>query len=365
MSSTARSVGVEEEFLLVDPDTGKARAVSTIVLAAADADADLTPELQREQIETGSRPCTDLDTLGEELRRTRAQARAAAEAAGSAIAPLATSPLPVDPTPSPARRYRRMVEQFGLTAREQLTCGCHVHVAVDSDDEGVAVLDRIRPWLAPLLALSANSPFWEGDDSGYASYRSQVWSRWPSAGPYEIFGTAQAYHQVADAMVGTRTVLDEGMLYFDARLSHHHPTVEIRVADVCRETDDAVLIAALTRALVDTAAAQWRAGEPPAPVPTAVLRLAAWRAGRSGMDGQLVHPTIQRPVAAMDAVTAMLTHTRDALDEGGDLVLVKELLDNLIARGTGAVRQRAVHARTGELRAVVMDAIGVDTSRAA
>jgi len=175
---------------------------------------------------------------------------------------LATSPVPTQPHVAESERYQRMMRTFGSTAAEQLTCGCHVHVTVGSDDEGVAALDRIRPWLAPLLALSANSPFWDGRDSGYGSYRSQVWGRWPSAGPTELFGTAKRYREVAEALLATDTVLDEGMLYFDARLSRRHPTLEIRVADVCREPDDAVLIAGLTRALVDTAVAEARRASP-------------------------------------------------------------------------------------------------------
>lgn len=268
-SRTARGrlVGVEEEFLLVDPDTGAASSASTAVLLAADAehDTDLTGELQLEQIETGTRPVRTAAELTAELRRTRHVAREAADAVGAALAPLATSPLPVRPSVAPSRRYRQMIDQFGLTGSEQLTCGCHVHVAVESDDEGVAVLDRIRPWLAPLLALSTNSPFWNGDDTRYASYRNQVWQRSPSAGPTTVFGSAAAYRAVEHAMIGTESILDTGMIYFDARLSRNHPTVEIRVADVCRDIDDAVLIALLCRALVTTAGRQWRSGAPPDP----------------------------------------------------------------------------------------------------
>ena len=130
-----RTVGVEEEFLLVDPDDGRAMAVGGVVLTV-DGDDELTGELQREQVETGTSPCHGLGELGGELRRTRERARAAANSAGAALAPLATSPLPVRPTVSPGARYRRMVERFGLTASEQLTCGCHVHVAISSAAEG-------------------------------------------------------------------------------------------------------------------------------------------------------------------------------------------------------------------------------------
>ena len=123
-------------------------------------------------------------------------ASAAADAAGQRRrgGRLATSPVRssrADRQP----RYQQMAEAFGLTAQEQLTCGCHVHVAVASDEEGVAALDRIQPWLAPLLALSANSPFWHGTDSSYASFRYQAWGRWPCAGPTEWFGSARAYQQ--------------------------------------------------------------------------------------------------------------------------------------------------------------------------
>lgn len=352
-----RTVGVEEEFLLVDPDDGTAVAVGEAVLDAADADAELTGELQREQVETGTRPCHGLAELDRELRGTRERARAAARAVGAELAPLGTSPLPVRPTVSPGSRYRRMVQRFGLTASEQLTCGCHVHVAVESAAEGVAVLDRIRPWLAPLLALSTNSPFWTGVDSGYASYRSQVWGRWPSTGPTELFGDPAGYRRVARLMVGTDTVLDEGMLYFDARLSHTHPTVEIRVADVCRDPADAVLIAALTRALVVTAAADWRAGREPVPVRTEVLRLAGWQAARGGLDATLLDPADWRAAPARAVLDRLVEHVTPALEECGDLAAVRELLTAALDRNTGAARQRAVLRRTADLRAVVADAV--------
>ena len=188
-----------------------------------------------------------------------------------------------------------MAELFGLTAHEQLTCGCHVHVGISSAEEGVAVLDRAGPWLATLLALSANSPFWQGRDSEYASFRYQVWGRWPSSGPAEPFGTARAYRETIEQMVASGTLIDPGMVYFDARLSERYPTIEIRIADVCLRAEDAVLIAALARALVETEARSWREGKPAPQVRTELLRLAAWRASRSGLDDTLLHPVTGKP----------------------------------------------------------------------
>jgi glutamate---cysteine ligase / carboxylate-amine ligase len=357
-----RTVGVEEEFLLVDPRSGRPRAVGGAVLAAgapgSDAAASISAELQREQVETGTRPCLTLDELGAELRATRAAATTAAAAVGVDLAPLATSPLAVEPTLSPARRYEEMARRFGLTVSEELTCGCHVHVAIDSPEEGVAALDRIRPWLAPLLALSANSPFWQGADSGYASYRSQVWARWPSAGPYGHFGSPARYRELVDAMVGSGTLLDEGMLYFDARLSRQHPTLEVRVPDVCLDVDDAVLIAALTRALVQTAIDGWAAEEPADPVRTEVLRLAAWQAGRCGVDGALLDPATWCPAPAAEVLDGLVAHVAPALEDAGELTAVRDLLAALFERGNGARRQRAAYRRTGDLGAVVHAATG-------
>ena len=250
-----------------------------------------------------------------------------------------------------------MAERFGLTVSDELTCGCHVHVGVDSDEEGVAALDRIRPWLAPLLALSTNSPFWQGVDSGYASYRSQVWLRWPSAGPTGLHHSPEGYREVVRTMLDSGTVLDEGMVYFDARLSRQHPTLEVRVADVCLDADDAVLVAALARGLVQTAADEWRAGTAPDPVRTEVLRLAAWRAGRTGIEDDLLDPATWRPAPAPAVLEQLVTHVTPALEDAGDLDTVRELLATVLARGTGAQRQRAMHARGADLAEVVRAAV--------
>jgi carboxylate-amine ligase len=328
--------------------------VGQAVLAAS---GDLAGELQQEQVETCTKPCHTLDELAAQVRGARATAAAAAHDVGVALAPLATSPLPVEPTVTPKLRYAEMCRRFGLTAAEQLTCGCHVHVAVESPDEGVEVLDRIRSWLAPLLAVSANSPFWNGEDSGYRSYRAQVWQRWPSAGPYAPFGSAAAYREFIEAALATETLLDEGMIYLDARLSRNHPTVEVRVADVCREPDEAVLVAGLVRALVQTAADSATRGSAPDPVRTEMLRLAEWRASRFGLEGELLDPRTWRPAPAADVLEALVGHVTPALEECGDLHLVRELLDALLRRGTGARRQRAVLTRTGNLAEVVRDAV--------
>lgn len=346
-----RTVGVEEELLLVDRRTGRPAPVAEAVLAAAaDVDAAAGPigsELQQEQVETATPPRTDLADTADDLRRLRARARAGARAAGALVVPLATSPLAGGPSLSEAPRYRAIREAFGVTAAHQLTCGCHVHVAVDSPEEGVGVLDRIRCWLPVLAALASNSPFADGEDTGYAAYRTQAWGRWPTTGPAELYGSVAGYRARLQRFLDTGVPLDPGMFYPDARLSHRYPTVEVRVADVCREPDDTVLVAALARALVDTAAREWAAGVAAADVDAGTLRLAAWRASRSGLDGELLHPVLLRPVPASQAVHALLEHVGPALRTSGDDVRAEQRAEHLLSRGTGAAWQRTTAGRSG------------------
>ena len=321
--------------------------------------AHLMPELKAQQIELGTEVCTTLDEVAAELRHWRSRADAAAASVGARVAALATSPVPVDPIATKGERFTALHETFALTAGEMLTCGCHVHVSVEDDEEGIAVLDRIRIWLPVLTALSANSPFWHGADSGYASFRSQAWQRWPSAGPNGPFGSVAAYRRLVDDVLATRTVLDDGMLYFDARLSATWPTVEIRVADVLLRVEDAVTLAGLARGLVETAAREARDGLPAPTVRSELLRLAAWRAGRSGLGGELVHPLTGRPDPAAEVLTALLEHIRPALSEAADLDRVTDGVTALLQRGTGADLQRRVLRETGDLGAVVRAAVAV------
>jgi carboxylate-amine ligase len=352
---TTRTLGVEEEFLLVDARSGRPAPAVDEVLAERDHDAEGTVEheLTLQQVETATPVDTDLAELRRALVALRADVATAAAAAGTVPLATGTSPVPVTALTTPSPRYRRIAETFGLTAREQLTCGCHVHVGVASDDEAVGALDRIRPWLAPLVAIAANSPFWQGQDTAYASYRSQVWGRWPTAGTTAPFGSAEAYHRCIAQLLASGTIVDEGMLYFDARLSRTYPTLEVRVADVAMDVDDAVLVAALAAALVETAAREWRAGRPPPATRPELLRLATWRAARSGLEGELVDVTGCAPVPARQVLERLVEHVRPALEDAGRLDDVRVLLGQVLGRGTGAARQRAAYRRRGRTRDVV------------
>ncbi len=349
-SRDARSVGVEEEFLLVRGRRPELSAQGEQVVGRADetdSPGQFAHEFKSAQTELGSPPRHRLSELQAELQRLRSQLASAARSEGTRLIASASSPLADRPSTTDDERYRRMNEQFGLLAREQLTCGMHVHVSIDSPAEGVAVIDRIRPWLAVLIALSSNSPLFGRRDTGYASYRTVLWGQWPTAGPTGPFGDEASYRSLVRELVGIGAARDEGMIYFDARLSGRYPTVEVRVCDVCPRVQDAVVIAALCRALVETAARQ--AGNNVSTPRPELLRGAAWRAARFGMSGELADLSGREPVLRppWDAVDALLDHVGAALDRFGDRGAVTEGLHRIRERGTGAQLQRAAFAEGG------------------
>jgi carboxylate-amine ligase len=355
-------VGVEEELLLFDARTGEPAPVGDAVAQQSAATAEGEPqaldhEFKLEQVETATDPVADLAELRAGLLRRRGEALDHAGRKGALVAALATNPLPLQPTLTPGERYARMQAAFGLVARQELTCGMHIHVSVASPDEGVAAIDRIRSWLPLLLALSASSPYWQGEDTGMASFRSAIWSIWPTAGPTELFGDATAYSATVGDLVTSGAALDPGMIYFDARLSTSYPTLEVRVPDVCTEVDDAVAIAGLCRALVDRAVADWRDGRPAPAHSRALVRASGWVAARHGLTDGLLDGRTLRPVPAAEALRGLVEHTAETLEALGDLDRVRDTVERVCREGTSAQRQRSVLARTGDLGAVVRDAV--------
>ncbi|NHA67449.1 carboxylate-amine ligase [Phycicoccus flavus] len=367
-----RTVGVEEELFLVDPETRASAPRSPEVLkrfAENEPDADpedLGKELFKHQLETRTPPRRSLEELREDLARGRRFAAQAAEAAG--LRTLASGTVP---TPSPEGRlttddrYHDMAGRFGEIARPQGTCGMHVHTYVYSPEEGVAVIDQVVPWLPVVLATTANSPFYQGHDTSYASWRSQVWAQWPSAGPTEPFGDLETYRTVSRRMREAGAARDDGMLYFDARLAADHPTVEVRISDVCTDLDNAVLVSALVRGLVTRAAARaaqddeertaagrsadyvWRAE---------LLRAAQWRAARYALSDRLLDPETGDLAKATDVLRRLVEVVREPLEEAGDLELVEDGVSRVSA-GAGAARQRAAFERTGSVEGVVDDLV--------
>jgi carboxylate-amine ligase len=336
---------VEEEFLVFDRDAPRLLDIGPEVAAAAERatpdDAQFEKELKRAQAELATTPTERLDELERELGGRRAELAQAATRKGARVVASGTCPVPGSTQTTDNERYRQMARRFAEIERQQLVCAMHVHVDVASDDEGVAAINAMSRWLPLLLALSANSPFAGGNDTGYASYRRLVWDRWPTAGIIGQLADAADYHRTVNQLIETGAARDEGMIYFDARLSASYPTVEIRVCDVVPTVDEAVTLAGLCRALVATCAD----ADPQPAIRPELLRAAYWRAARWGMTGELVDlRTEPRLIPAWRLAEEFAEHVDKALEAHGDRERIESGLARIRSKGTGAARQRAAAA---------------------
>ncbi|MFI7599285.1 glutamate--cysteine ligase [Actinoplanes sp. NPDC049681] len=362
VTATELTLGVEEELHVVDLRTRELVPRAPEILDRLD-DANFSAELHRSVVETNTPVAATLDDLRDGIVTLRREAIGVAESMGLGLVAAGTVPvvdldsLPVTPT----SRYRRMLDEYQMLAREQLICGAQVHVGVPDRDEAVAITQRVTPALPVLLALSASSPFWMGEDSGYASVRSLVWMRWPTAGDSGVVRDAADHDALVDDLIASGTITDPKMVYFDVRPSAHLPTVELRVTDSSPDADTVVLLAGLFRALVLRAREDHRAGRPLAATRPPLHRAAMWRAARSGLEGDLLDlPRSPVPVPAAVAVERLVGDLRPELEELGDWEQVFDLSVQALSRGSSASRQRRALARRGRISDVV-DLVVADT----
>ncbi|MGY1733185.1 YbdK family carboxylate-amine ligase [Geodermatophilus sp. SYSU D01045] len=345
--AAATTMGVEEEFLLLRPD-GSTVSLAPDLLRSLPGEVRLQPELMQFQVESTSQTRTDLRDVAADLVGTR---RVVAEAAGERGALLVASGTPPSGVPgrvavTASPRYRSMLDRWS-PAGEDVTCATHVHVGVPSRDLGVAVVERVRGWLPVLLALGANSPFWRGRDTGWASYRHVVLRAWPTATLAPRLPDAAAWDGAVAERIAAGDALDPASVYWFARLSPRYPTVEIRVGDAALTVAEAVLLAGLCRALVVTALREAVAGCPQPPLPDATVAASVVAAARRGLGGLLLDPTSGRWTPGRDVLPGLLDHVGAALEEAGDADLVCRLLEARLAARSGAARQRALRRRVG------------------
>jgi glutamate---cysteine ligase / carboxylate-amine ligase len=349
------TLGVEEELHLIDLDKGSLSASAPQVLSRLPT-ANYSAELQRTTVETNTPVVETLSDLRAEIMRLRAEVIEVAAAEGIGVAAVGTAPIPApsDIELTPGGRFGRMHEQYRLLVDEQLICGVQIHVGVKGPDLAVRIAQRVARDLPVLLAVSASSPYWNGQDTGYASIRNIIWQRWPSAGSTGWLGSAAEYDLLVQDLIRSGVIADAKMAYFDVRPSAHAPTLELRVTDACPIADDTVLLAGLFRAMVLAEEQQIAAAVPHTPLPQPIYRAAMWQAARSGLAGDLLDLTSRaRPVPAADAVMALVDRLGPQLERTGDVDEVTRLAEAVLTRGNSADRQRAAFAERGSLDDVV------------
>lgn len=351
------TIGVEEEYLVVDPVTRSAApSADVVVKRATEILGDrVTSELTRFQVEARTPPCEGVPQLRHELRFMRAAVATAAEQEGLRVTATGTAVLGrvVPPPITDDARYQRGIDLYRALTDEQSICASHVHVHLPDRERAVLVSNHLRPWLPMLIAITSNSPYWDGRDTGYSSWRTVIWARCPIAGAPPYFESLLHFDTIVAALLTTESLVDEQTLFWDIRPSHHLPTIEVRVADVAMTADESGLLAGLVRALVVVSLAEVDRGDPGPIVSPELLRAAYWRAARDGLRGKAIDLRDGQLVSAEELLKSLFERARPALEDAGDIEFVGTALRQLLADGTGAARQRKAYARRQDLGDVV------------
>jgi glutamate---cysteine ligase / carboxylate-amine ligase len=354
----AYTIGVEEEYQLVDPDTGALRSRASDVLSVDWADA-LQGELHETTVEIGTAICTTCEGLEEDLRRQRFQAATTAAVEGLEIVAAGLHPFTgwEGQEFRPAPRYAAIKDLHDRVAREVHIYGMHVHVGVPEELDRTVLMGRVRGFVPHLLALSASSPFLDADDTGFSSYRSVLWRQYPYTGVPPRFDSQEEYESFIQLLLRSEAIRDRGNIYWSIRPHFSYPTLEFRAMDVCPSVEDAATIGALARLIV-AGVAESRIRVPGGgglsrELWHAVLTENEWHAARFGLSGFLTDP--QAPRGRTSVRTALRRLMDDVAPLAAELgeTSVLDRVERLLQRGNGADRMRQVYAEHSSYRELV------------
>lgn len=339
--------GVEEEFALVDPATGQAATVAPQVIAGCGDAHGVVAELMTYMVETRTPVSRSVRELRQVLLARRKAVAAEAARHGAVVVASGVTPLrqPQPPPLTEEDRYRELAARFPGPISTAGTLGCHVHVAVPTRAAGVEVLRRTRRWIPALIALTANSPIYDGHDTGCATWRYRLASRWPTACPALPVDSDGAYDDMVTTAMLTGDALDLRNVYFLIRLSPRFPTVEVRVADVLPTAEEAAAYAGILRALVVQALRDAKAGLPVQDTDQARLVAACDAAARGGLTGAVVDVATDRIGRGWDLVDGLLRYVLPSLARDPDAAIVWSTIELIRLIGGGADRQRQLWHR--------------------
>jgi carboxylate-amine ligase len=350
------TIGVEEEFQIVDPQTWELRShVSELLASSAPALGDqIKRELHQSIVEVGTRICADVTELTGDIVRTRRELTSGAERVGLAVAAAGTHPFShwKDQILSPGVRYDSIVEELQQLARSLLIFGLHVHVAVPDRQSAIDLMNEARYFLPHLLALSTSSPFWMGRDTGLKSYRTTIFRRFPRTGVPDHFSSWSEYENYVKLLVDLHCIDDGRRIWWDVRPHPTFGTLEFRVCDVPTRVQEAIMLGALAQAIVVKLHRLYARNMGFRLYRRALIEENKWRAARWGLDGKLIDFGKRAEVPMRDLALELLEFVDDVVDELGSRAAV-EYVHTVLREGTSADRQLEVYRRTGDLKAVV------------
>ncbi|HTA57091.1 MAG TPA: carboxylate-amine ligase [Candidatus Baltobacteraceae bacterium] len=351
------TIGVEEEFQIIDPETLELRShvVQLLSSAAARGVGDLVKqEMHQSIVETGTKICENVSELRLEMHRTRSELVLAAESTGLRVAAAGTHPFSswIDQVISPGERYQHIVEEMGQLARSLLIFGMHVHVAMPDKQTTIDMMNMVRYFLPHLLALSTSSPFWMGRNTGLKSFRTTVFRRFPRTGIPEVFESWSEYENFINLLVKLNCIDTGKKIWWDVRPHPTYGTLEFRMFDTATRVEEAVAIAALTQAIVVklhrlyTRNQSWRLYR------RALIEENKWRAARYGIEGKMIDFGREAEVPMRELMLELMEFIDDVVDDLGSRSAV-EYIHTILNEGTSAERQLRVYQHTGDLKDVV------------
>ena len=356
MKAPSLTLGIEEEYQIIDPETRELKSYITEILAGDKLLLDeVKPELHQSMIEIGSRVCRTPQELRAELVRLRGMVMDLAAKSDLAIAAAGTHPFScwTKQEITPLERYVGVQQDLQDLAQQLLIFGTHIHVGIEDRDFLIEAMNVSRYLLPHVLALSTSSPFWQGRRTGLKSYRSIVFRNFPRTGVPPILRSYADYDELLGSLVATRCVPDGSKIWWDARPHHAFPTLEFRVCDVCTRVEEAVCLAAILQAIV---AKIWKLRRDNLTFrlyPPALIDENKWRAVRFGLDGNLIDFGKAKELPARELITEMLEwFVDDVVDELGSRREVEYAFE-IMRGGTSADRQLRTYEETGDLRSVV------------
>jgi glutamate---cysteine ligase / carboxylate-amine ligase len=352
----AFTLGVEEEFQIVDPQSGELRShVSELLASSGPMLGDqIKREMHQSIVEVGTRICADVNELREEIFRNRRELASAAERVGLAVAAAGTHPFSrwEDQIISPGVRYDNIVEELQQLARSLLIFGLHVHVGLPDRSVMIDLMNEVRYFLPHLLALSTSSPFWMGRNTGLKSYRTTIFRRFPRTGVPDHFDSWSEYENYIQLLVDLHSIDDAKKIWWDVRPHPTFGTLEFRVCDVPTCPETAVMLGALVQAIVVKLYRLRIRNQGFRIYRRALIEENKWRAARYGLDGKLIDFGRRAEVPMRDLAVELLEFIDDVVDELGSRRAV-EHVHKVLREGTSADQQLAVYRQTGDLKSVV------------
>jgi glutamate---cysteine ligase / carboxylate-amine ligase len=351
--STPFSLGVEEEFQLLHEESYELVSRFDEVAEAAAHERRIRAELLQSVIEVATHVAGSVAEAIEDARGLRATLRDAAAERGAVIASAGTHPFSrwEHQDVTDRKRYRELMEEMRWVAEREVIFGLHVHVGLATADEAIAVSNGLRTYLPELLALSANSPFWLGRDTGLASTRTKLFEAFPRSGLPPAFGSFEEFELLVERGVRSGSFPDYTHIWWDARPHPKLGTLEVRICDAQTRLESVTGLVALVQSLVATLAEDFERGAKPQVQPVTLVAENKWRAARDGLDGKLIDLERDEERPAREAVLSLVERVEPAASRLGCREELAEV-ERLLERGTGAEEQRRVYEETGSLLAV-------------